>query len=356
MAFPPSNQPILVPVEAIQAFFVEYADALVGQLQPFREVANPFMPWTYLAPAAGKTLTLPYSSVVPQWHKDTGIAGRLHQLPIVRDVSYTKGASDTMDMGEYLRRLQHNASFGATLIQPQVQAISINNHTAYAMATAFNDGFNRDAWDGKAFWVLNTAAAADQHPCNIGKSSLGEYHTARENFAITAANIRTLLQDLVSRKGYDGKPMGTQRKPFIWGPTELRLEFEDVLERVQWTTDSGTGGNNTALQRAPFVEIPGLRTDLWGAAVEPQTVWELAFVLMTGAMPNQDVPAPPQIKGFQLDLRGKDTEPHREVVLVDESRAESQLGNWVGVRVKINETAHLHSPAAFIAAFTGAAS
>ena len=356
MAFPPTTQQAVVPLEAIQAFFVDYADALVGQLQPFRELQNPFLPWTYVAPAAGKELVLPFSSVVPQWHTDIGIAGRLHQLPIVREVSYARGPADTMDMGEFLPRLQSNASFGATILQPQVQAKSINNHPVYMQANKLNDGFTLDAWDGKRFWVLNTASDGDKHPCNIGKTSLGVYHTARENMDIVPTNIKLLLQDLISRPGYDGKPLGTQRKPFVWGPTELRTEFEDVLERMEWSVDGGTGGNNIALQRATFVEFPGCRSDMWGAAVTPETIWELAFVLLLGAMPNTDSGPPPQIQGFQLDLRGKDTIPHREVILVDEARAESQLGHWVGVRVKVQETAHLHSPSAFMAAFTGSAS
>jgi hypothetical protein len=356
MPFPPSTQPILVPLSEIAAFFRGYADTLVGQLQPFREVANPFLRWTYVVPAAPTRLTLPFSSVVPEFHVDSGIAGRLHQLPIVREVSFDNGPAYTMDMGEFTQRLQHNASFGATILQPDVQAKSINNFSAYRSSAKFNVGFTTNAWDGKKFWVLDTAPAADKHPCNIGKATLGSYHTARENFAITAINIRLLLQDVISRPGYDGKPLGTQRRPFVWGPTERRLEFEDLLQRVEWTLVGGAGGNNTAMQRAEFVEIPGLRADMWGAAVVPETVWELAFVQMLGALPNKDVASLPLIRGFQLDLRGTDTTPHREVVLVDQARAESQLGSWIGVQVKIKETFHLLSPAAFMAAFTGPAS
>jgi len=355
MPLAPATQASQGNSDAIQAFFEGYSDALIGKLAEYRVVDNPWIKWALVVPSAPKNLHMYYSSYVPEWQTDIG--RRDHQLPTIYPISYARGTPDTMDMGEFMDRLETNTSYGASIISPIIQGNMINNKTPYAMATKVNAGFTTDAWDGRDFWVLNTAnPTTEMHLVNRGKPSLGSYYTARENFSPTAPNISTLLQDLISRKGYDGKPLGTQRKAFVWGPTEKRIEFEDLLKRVEWSTTSGTGGNNTALQRAEFIEIPGLRSDLWGVGVDPATVWELAFVLMLGAMPNSTVPKVPMIQGWQLDLQGKDTTPHRLVELVDETSALSVMGRWVGVRVKVNETVHLHSPAALMGAFTGAAS
>lgn len=355
MPFPSEGQSPFVNADEIQAFVTDYANIFIGKLQPFRLIENKLLPWMYLAPAAPKELKIPWSNWVPVSQPDDGRNN--YQYPTNYWVTYTRGGARTFNLGQTLGQLRAGMGFGALDTAPELQAAHINNKTPYAFASALNAGFTTDAWDDRAFWVLNTAnPTTEMHLVNRGRVGLGSYFTARENLAVTAANIATLLQDLVSRKGYDGKALGTQRRPVIWGPTESRILFEDVLQRVEWSTTSGTGGNNTAMQRAEFVEIPGLRTDLWGAAVMPESPWELALLLMTGAMAEQSVPQPPAIKGFQLDLRGKDPIPHRQVDLVDESNALSQMGGFIGIRVKVNETVHLLSPSSMIAAYTGAAS
>ena len=95
MPLAPATQQSTGNMDAIQAFFEGYSDALTGKLQEFRLVDNPFIKWTYIVPSAPKLLHMVYSSYVPEWQKDIG--RRDHQLPTIYPVTYARGTPDTID-------------------------------------------------------------------------------------------------------------------------------------------------------------------------------------------------------------------------------------------------------------------
>ncbi len=223
-------------------------------------------------------------------------------------------------------------------------------------AEAINAGLTTPDWTGKNFFVLSGAAANLQRPVNPGASWLGTYTNARENFAFTSDNVSTLIGDLNTRKGIDGRYLGNEeREVELWIPPTKAEEAKQIIERIEITFTSGSGGTARAYKRANYRVITDMRSDLWCATIKPQRPWELMFVDMLGANPNMEQ-ALTGMPSWQVN-QGEDMTPHREIEIIDTAHYLYQASKVVGYKARLNETCKLLNGLMIRrAAYTGSAS
>ncbi len=348
----PLSTDIFFHEEATQAWITQYALDIIGALPPLSIATRWWGSYAYVAPGSAPILRFPLNLQVPRMAPFTGRNNL--QRGVTEWLEFRRG--DPMHIGFQadIDRLRAG-DFGLFTQQPAMIAHAMDIEPDMAFARALNAGFTSNDLSGKPFFVLDSAADADKKPVNAGLTALGTYTNARENFPFTSDNVSILIGDLNLRKGIDGRYLGYQdREVEIWVPPTKAEEAKQILERVEITFTSGTGGTARAYKRANYKVIPDMRTDLWIATVKPQSPLELPFVHMMGMNPNVNT-ALTGLPDWQIQP-GEDRTPHREITVIDTNHPLYHLSRIVGYSAIQNETAHLLNGITMAAAFTGAAS
>jgi hypothetical protein len=325
---------------------------VIGALPPLSIATRWWGPYAYVAPSAAPILKFPFNLYAPRMAPFTGRNNL--QRGITKWLEFRRGEPKNIGFQQDIDRLRAG-DFGLFTMQPSMIAHAMEIEPDIAFARALNAAFTTPDLTGKPFFVLNSAADADKKPINIGLSALGGYTNARENFPFTSDNVSILIGDLALRKGMDGRYLGYEdREIELWIPPTMAEEAKQILERVEITFTSGTGGTARAYKRANYRVIGDMRTDLWIATVKPRGPLELPFVHMLGANPNVNG-ALTGLPDWQV-MPGQDRTPHREIVVIDTNHPLYHQSRIVGYVANQNETAHLLNGITMAAAYTGTAS
>lgn len=238
--------------------------------------------------------------------------------------------------------------FGAFNLSPTSMATAAGKTPQTNFADLLNVGYVTPDWTGTNFF-RKTATK----PNCPGKPSLGKFLNAFENAAMVTSFIKTAIQNVQSRKGFDGLTLGL-RAMELWAPTEHFEAAQDICEVFQLaptTYDGATGGGNTQLayRRLKPVEVPGLREDMWIVAAIPSEEHLKPFAYVKGGevgvyQANED----PMKSGAGV--------PHIEVTVFSTDSEMYKSRRMLGVNMLINEGFSLATPHTLCANFTGAAS
>jgi hypothetical protein len=352
MALPTSSGVNFYNQDELQAWITSYGMEIANSMPPFSLATRWWAKFALMAPNAPKKLTLPFPLSVPALSPSTG--RDQPQMSTTEFATYDRDDPQYIGHMQPLQRLQ-GGDFGALAMAPSQIAAAIDNAPDIGFGSKIGQGFTTNDWTGTKFLVLNTAGASDQKPVNPGMPALGKYTNCRENFAFTSDNVTTLIEDLNSRKGFDGRYLRNDKRSLLcWVPPTKAEEAHQILERIEWSVASGDGGVTRAYKRLPYEIVTDLRTDLWGVAIVPQTPWELPFLYMMGNNPNSEQ----TISGFpsfQVQ-QGQDTTPHRQLEIIDTQHYLYQTARMLGYQAWVNESYHLLSGIGVAMAFTGAAS
>lgn len=335
----------------VQAWITAYAEDIAASLPPLSIATKWWADYAYVAPQSAPILKIPFNLTVPVMGDNRGRVNM--QLGTTKWYEVRRTDARMIGFEQHIKKLQ-GGDFGMFAQHPSMIAHAIEVDADKRFAALLNEGFSTPDWTGKNFFVLSGAAANLQRPVNPGYGPLGTYTNARENFAFTSDNVSTLLSDLNTRKGIDGRYLGNEeREATIWVPSTMAEEAKQILERIEITFTSGSGGTARSFKRANYKVINDLRTDLWLATIKPQKPWELMFVHQMGANPNQEQ-ALSGMPSWQV-MQGKDQTPHREIEIIDTTHVQYQMGKVVGYKAYVNETPHLLNGLMVAAAYTGTA-
>jgi hypothetical protein len=337
---------------AVQAWITQYANDIAAALPPLSIATRWWAEYAYVAPKSAPLLKIPFNLTVPRMGTNRG------RMNMQRGTTrwYELERTDPRDIGfvQDIERLR-GGDFGMFAQHPSMIAHAIDIDADVRFAELLNAGYTTPDWTGKNFFVLSGAAANLQRPVNPGFAGLGTYTNARQNFAFTSDNVSTLIGDLNTRKGLDGRYLGNEeREAVLWIPPTMAEEAKQILERVEITFTSGSGGTARAFKRASYRIINDLRSDLWLATLKPRSPWELMFVHMLGANPNQEQSLS-GMPSWQV-MQGEDQTPHREIEIIDTTHVQYQMGKVVGYKAFVHETPHLLNGLMVAAAYTGSAS
>lgn len=335
----------------VQAWITQYALDIAASLPPLSIATRWWAEYAYVAPQSAPILEIPFNLTVPRMGENRGRNNM--QLGTTQWYKVRRADARTIGFEQHIKRLQ-GGDFGMFAQHPAMIAHAIEVDADVRFAGLLNRGFVTPDWTGKNFFVLSGAASNLQRPVNPGYSPLGTYTNARENFAFTSDNVSLLLSDLNTRKGIDGRYLGNEnREATIWVPPTMAEEAKQILERIEITFTSGSGGTARAFKRANYRVINDLRSDLWLATIKPQKPWELMFVHMMGANPNSEQ-ALSGMPSWQV-MQGQDMTPHREIEIIDTTHVQYQMGKVIGYKAYVNETPHLLNGLMVAAAYTGTA-
>lgn len=337
---------------AVQAWITQYVNDIAAALPPLSIATRWWADYALVAPRSAPLVKVPFNLTVPRMGTNRG------RMNMQRGTTrwFEVERSDPRDIGfvQDIERLR-GGDFGMFAQHPSMIAHAMDIDADVRFAALLNDGLNLPDWTGKNFFVLSGAATNLQRPVNPGFAGFGTYTNARENFAFTSDNVSTLIGDLNTRKGMDGRYLGNEeREVTLWVPATKAQEAKQIIDRMEITFTSGTGGTARAYKLCNYKVIRDMRDDLWCATLKPQTPWELMFLHQFGANPNQDQ----SISGmpsWQVQ-QGEDQTPHREIEIIDTSHVQYQQGKVVGYKAFVHETPHLMNGLMIQAAFTGAGS
>lgn len=336
----------------VQAWITSYANDLVGSLPPYAPATRWWAPYTYIASGSPKILKIPLTLQVPRMQPYNGRNNL--QMGITKFATFTRQDPQFLGYQQQIERLQQG-DWGALAISPQAIAHAIDVAPDIGFGAALNAGLTTPDWTGTDFLVLSSASASDQKPINPGMPALGKYTNARENFAFTSDNISTLCSDIATRKGMDGRYLGNEQRDLeLWIPPTKSEDAKQIIDRIEWTQTSGTGGITRAYKRMPYRVISDMRTDMFAVVAKPQGPWELLFVYMMGANPNSDQTLS-GMPSWQVQ-QGQDMTPHRQLDVIDTQHYLYQTSGVVGFKAILNETYKLFHGQLIAAAYTGAAS
>jgi hypothetical protein len=335
----------------VQAWITQYANDIMGSMPPLSIATRWWGPYAYVAPGSAPILKIPFNLTVPRL--GTHHARTNYQRGITEWYTVRRSQPRSIGFQQDIERLK-GGDFGMFSQHPAMIAHAIEVDPDVRFAALLNAGLTTPDWTGTNFFVLAGAADNLQKPVNPGANFLGKYTNARENFAFSSDNVSTLIGDLNTRKGIDGRYLGNeQRVVELWVPPTMAEEAKQVLERMEIIFSSGTGGTARAFKRADYHVINDMRSDLWCATIRPQSPWELMFVHMMGANPNTEQ-AITGMPSWQVQ-QGQDMTPHREMVVIDTSHALYQTSGIVGYKAILNETQKVLSGMMIAAAYTGTA-
>lgn len=136
------------------------------------------------------------------------------------------------------------------------------------IVSALQSGASRTWVDGVNFFALT----GSPHPVNPWDSSLGTWFNRRTSFALSHTNFETVLQEMMTRTGWDGQPMNLSGFELVV-PPQLRGTAKRILESeyVVGPETNATGGNTNINKGAATLRISQL------LSTEP-AVWYLAAV------------------------------------------------------------------------------
>jgi hypothetical protein len=351
---PPSqlSTDIFYHEDATQAWITQYATDIIGAMPPLSIADRWWAPYSYVAPSSAPILKIPFNLVIPRMSEYTGRNNLQRGVTVWHSVR--RNNPKNLGFQQDLKRLQ-GGDFGMFAQSPAMIAHAIDIEPDLSFAAALNAGFTTDDWTGTKFFVLSGAASNLQKPINPGMQSLGKYTNARENFAFTSDNVSTLIGDLNTRKGIDGRYLGNEeREVTLWIPPTMAQEAKQIIDRLEIMFSSGTGGTARAYKLCNYKVIRDMRTDLWCATLKPSGPWELMFVHMLGANPNSEQ-ALSGMPSWQV-LQGQDMTPHRSMTVIDTAHYLFQTSQILGYKAELNETCKLLNGIAIAAAFTGSAS
>jgi hypothetical protein len=338
--------------ENVQAWITQYGLEIVNSMPPLSLATRWWAPYAYVAPSSAPVLKIPFNLTVPRMSDYTGRDNM--QRGTTKWFEVRRNQPRTFGVQQDIERLRAG-DFGMFAQHPAMIAHAIDIDADVRFAEALNAGYTTADWTGKSFFVLSGAAANLQRPVNPGASWLGTYTNARQNFGFTSDNVSTLIGDLNTRKGIDGRYLGNEnREVELWIPPTMAEDAKQILERIEITFSSGSGGTARAFKRADYRVIADMRTDLWCAVIKPQRPWELMFVHMMGANQNSEQ-AVSGMPSWQVN-QGQDLTPHREIEIIDTNHYLYQSSKIVGYKTKLNETCKLLNGTMIAAAFTGTAS